>query len=112
MRQQEGRPSRRLSSRFKTPEGVWVIWTCEGHDETSRVLDLSPGGLFIETHCPTPIGAEAHLEFLVQEGQIRAKAVVRHVELGRGLGLKFKAISETDRSHLVGLIRRLRSLSS
>lgn len=109
MRQQDGPPSRRLSSRVKTPEGVWVIWSCGGFDETSRVADLSPGGLFIETKAPRPIGAEAHLEFLVQEGQIRAKAVVQHVEPGRGLGLKLTAINKDDSSHLIRLMRRLRS---
>ena len=109
MVQQEGQPSRRLSSRIKTPEGVWVIWSCGGQDETSQVANLSPGGLFIETHTARPIGAEGHLEFLVQEGQIRAKAVVQHVNPGHGLGLKLTAISKDDRSHLVGLIRRLRS---
>lgn len=109
MRSQGPPASRRLSSRLKTPEGVWVIWTCGAQDETSRVVDLSPGGLFIETRTARPIGSEAHLEFLVQEGQIRAKATVQHVAPGRGLGLKFTAISKDDRSHLVGLIKRLRS---
>lgn len=109
MRPQEPPASRRLSSRIKTPEGVWVIWSCGGQDETSQVANLSPGGLFIETHTARPIGAEGHLEFLVQEGQIRAKAVVQHVKPGHGLGLKLTAISKDDRSHLVGLMRRLRS---
>ena len=104
-------PSRRLSSRVKTADGVWVIWTCGGRDEISRVRDLSPGGLFIETGCPRAIGAESQLDFLVQEGQIRAEAVVRHGEGGCGLGLKFTAINDKDRPHLVSLINRLRSLS-
>lgn len=111
MGEQNGRTSRRLSSRIKTSEGVWVIWSCGGRDETSRVANLSPGGLFIETQTPRPIGAEAHLEFLVEEGQIRAKAVVQHVEPGRGLGLKLTALSKDDGCHLVGLIKRLRGSS-
>lgn len=87
-----------------------MIWSCGGRDETSRVLDLSPGGLFVETRSPRSVGEEAQLEFLVQEGQIRAKAVVQHVKPGHGVGLRFKAISETDTSHLVDLIKRLRSV--
>jgi c-di-GMP-binding flagellar brake protein YcgR len=105
-------PSRRLTSRIKTPDGVWVIWTCGGREETSRVRDLSLGGLFIETTCRRAVGAEAYIDFLVQEGQIRAEAVVRHVEASSGLGLKFTAINDRDRPHMVSLINRLRSLSA
>jgi hypothetical protein len=47
---------------------------------------LSPGGLFIETRKPRVIGATTQVEFLVQEGQIRAGAVVRHGNPGRGVG--------------------------
>ena len=111
MLKQTAPPSRRRNSRIKTPDGVWVILACAGSDETARVRDLSLGGLFIETPSPRPIGAEAYLEFLVQEGQIRAEAVVRHVEADCGLGLKFTAINDKDRPHLVGLLNRLRGLS-
>ena len=104
-------PSRRLTSRIKTPDGVWVFWTCGGPDETSRVRDLSLGGLFIETQCQTSVGAEANVDFLVQEGQIRAATVVRHIEASSGLGLKFIAIDDEDRPRIVSLINRLRSLS-
>ena len=50
----------------------------------------------------------AKLEFLVQEGQIRADAVVRRAEPGGGLGMKFTAVSEEDRARLEALISRLR----
>jgi hypothetical protein len=33
-----------------------------------------------------PVGAVATIDFLVQEGQIRAEAVVRHVKPTSGLG--------------------------
>ena len=46
----------------------------------------------------------------VQEGQIRADAVVRHVKPGGGLGLKFQAVSEKDRPNLAALMKRLRGM--
>jgi hypothetical protein len=52
------------------------------------------GGLFIETPKAKHVGATTKLYFLVEEGQIRADAVVRHVKSGCGLGLKFNAVSE------------------
>ena len=104
-------PSRRLTSRIKTTDDIWVIWTCGGRDETSRVRDLSLGGLFIETHLRSAVGAEAYIDFLVQDGKIRAAAVVRQIEASSGLGLKFTAINDEDRPRMVSLINRLRSLS-
>jgi hypothetical protein len=36
---------------------------------------------------------------------------VRHMLRGRGAGLKFTAVSDGDRSHLVSLVSRLRRVS-
>ena len=69
---------------------------------------MSMGGLFIETPQPKAQGVMARLDFLVQEGQIRADAVVRHASAGAGLGLKFIALSEQDRPKLAALLTRLR----
>src|SRR5690349_22689160 len=101
-------PSRRLTSRIPAPEDVWVVWKCQGREDVSRVKDMSMGGLFIETLQPKAEGVMARLDFLVQEGQIRADAVVRHTNAGAGLGLKFIALSEQDRPKLAALLTRLR----
>lgn len=55
--------------------------------------------------------APIRLDFLVEDGQIRAKATVRHVKRGRGLGLKFIALPEEDGPRLAALVTRLLSLS-
>jgi hypothetical protein len=75
------------------------------------VRNLSLGGLFIETDTPTVPGVPTKLHFLVEEGQIRADAVVRHAEPGRGLGLKFTAVHHEDRPRLGELMKRLRRSS-
>ena len=69
------------------------------------------GGLFIETPEARAEGAQVRLHFLVQEGQIRAEAVVRHIQSGKGLGLKFTALSEQDRPKLAALLTRLRGMN-
>jgi PilZ domain-containing protein len=109
--QQITSPSRRFNSRIETPGDVWIYWRCNERDETGRVRDLGPGGLFVETTKPRAVGLTAKVDFLVQEGQIRADAVVRHVEPGRGLGLKFTAVNDVDRPHFIDLLNRLRSSS-
>ena len=110
MLQQSAFPSRRSKSRMET-SGVWVYWRCNGCDETARVRNVSLGGLFVETPRPKAVGMTVKVDFPVQEGQIRAGAVVRHVEPGRGLGLKFTAVSDADRPHFIALLNRFRTLS-
>jgi hypothetical protein len=72
---------------------------------------MSSGGLFIETSTSRGLGSKVQLEFLVQEGQIRADSVVRRVEPGRGLALKFTAVSDQDRPRLGTLMNRIRHSS-
>ena len=101
-------PSRRLTFRVPAPGDVWVYWKCRGQEDVALVRDMSMGGLFIETSQARAEGVQTRLHFLVQEGQIRADAVVRHIQSGKGLGLKFTALSEQDRPKLAALLTRLR----
>jgi hypothetical protein len=100
-----------MSTRVEIADGVWVYWLTNGQEELSRVLDLSMRGLFIETPKAKPLGVNTKLHFLVEEGEIRAEAVVRHVKPGAGMGLRFAAISEQDRPRLAKLMTRLRGIS-
>ncbi len=112
MLQEPAFPLRRLNSRVETPEGVWVLWSCDGRNEISQVRDLTLGGLFVETASPRAVGAMTALDFLVQEGPIRADAVVRHLNPGHGVGLQFTTMRDGDRSHLAALLNRLSRSSS
>jgi hypothetical protein len=65
--------------------------------------------LFVVQQClpRSQVGVRNELDFLVQEGQIRAEAVVRHVHSGRGVGLKFTAVRNGDHLNLASLLNRL-----
>jgi len=103
--------SRRALTRFRASEDIWVCWRCNGREDVSRVLDISIDGLFVETlRLKVKEGMPAKLDFLVQEGSIKADAVVRHIKDGSGLGLRFLAVPDEDRQRLKALLRRLRSL--
>ena|SRR5882724_11283172 len=104
-------PSRRLTSRTASPSNLWVYWHSKREGDLSRVHDLGIGGLLIETPEPIPVGETIELNFLVQEGHIRAQALVRHLERGVGLGLKFTAIRAEDRPRLAALLTRIRVAS-
>jgi PilZ domain len=115
-------PSRRRTSRISVSndiwDDVWVYWEALSGREISRardvskVTDLSPSGLFIETRAKKHEGDLLNLHFLVQEGQIRAEAVVKHVTTGRGLGMKIKSLTAQDAPQLHRLLTRLREYHS
>jgi hypothetical protein len=108
--QQKPSYSRRALTRLPASEDIWVCWRCNDRDDVSRVLDISIDGLFIETpHLSVKEGMPAKLDFLVQEGRIKADAIVRHIKRGSGLGLRFLVVAENDRQRLKALLTRLRS---
>lgn len=95
-----------MSPRVEVDDGVFVYWYSDGEEELSHVRNLNLGGIFIETSARKDLGAHLELNFLVIEGRIRAKAVVRHVKPGQGLGLKFTALNDQDRLHFGALMKR------
>jgi PilZ domain len=97
----------RKHRRVKTPQGVLVVWQCGRTEDTSRVKDLSVGGLFIETKKVCPVDAAVRLNFLVEDGEIMADATVRHVKAGSGLGVQFKAVRREDHVHFATMIKRV-----
>jgi hypothetical protein len=99
--------SRRRNLRVELNE-IYAFWSCEGRDGLSRIRDISVGGLFIEIPIAIKVDTRMTLHFLVKDGQIRADGVVRHAKSGRGLGLKFVAVSEGDRERFAALLRRVR----
>ncbi|HXX16474.1 MAG TPA: PilZ domain-containing protein [Candidatus Eremiobacteraceae bacterium] len=105
-------PSRRRTSRIPVSQNVWddvwVYWESHSGRDISRVKDLSPSGLFIETRAQKREGELLSLHFLVQEGQIRAEAEVKHTSTGRGLGMKIKSLMAQDAPQLHRLLVRLR----
>lgn len=66
--------------------------------------------MFVLTQLTKPLDAKTNLYFLVEEGQVKAEAVVRHVKPGRGFGLEFTAVCEEDRQRLADLLKRLREV--
>lgn len=101
-------PCRRMTTRVETNGDVWVYWQSASGTDVSRVRNVSAGGMFLEVEKPLPKGQMANFHFLVQEGSIRADAVVRRYDPGEGLGLKFVAVEKETGPNLAELLRRLR----
>ena len=99
--------SRRHHRRVETPQGLWVVWQCGRTEDTSRVKDLSVGGLFVETLKVCPVDATVKLHFLVADGEIKADATVRYLKAGSGLGLQFKSVRSEDHARFTAMIKRI-----
>jgi hypothetical protein len=105
----EKEPSRenRRYPRIETPFGIWVSWGIGESTNVSRVSDFNEGGMFIATPAAPPVGTTIKVLMVVQEGEIRAMAVVRNMSPAKGMGIEFVSISAQDKLCLNKLVKRL-----
>lgn len=93
--------------RIGLPRGLYVAWQGLGKRLVSRVETLGMGGLFIEVPDPPPIGESVRLYFQVPGGEVRARALVRSSQQGKGMGVEFIAMGHEGRARLNRLLHRL-----
>ena len=93
--------------RIGLPRGMSVAWQVCGERIVSRVQTLDLGGLFMDAAKPAQVGEMIQLFFEVPGGEIRARAVVRISQPGRGMGVEFTAMQPEARARLQKLLSRL-----
>jgi hypothetical protein len=86
--------------RVRVPKGTMVAWEHGGKREVSHVSVIGLGGLFVSTPQPPPIGEIIKLIFEVPGGDVRARAVVRDSQPGKGMGIQFVAMVQEARARL------------
>lgn len=102
------RPSKaRRYDRIALPKGMLIAWQSSGERTVSRIGTLGLGGLFIYTEEPPPRGEIIKLFFEVPGGDVRARAVVRDSQPGKGMGIEFTAMGAEERGRLHQLLKRL-----
>ncbi|MGH9775383.1 MAG: PilZ domain-containing protein [Candidatus Acidiferrales bacterium] len=93
--------------RMGLPKGMMVAWRWSQGRSVSRVSTIGLGGLFISTRHPPPVGEIIKLIFEVPGGEVRARAIVRDSEPGKGLGVMFVSMTTEARARLRELMKRL-----
>jgi Tfp pilus assembly protein PilZ len=93
--------------RVAMPKGMMVAWQAKSERVVSAVTTIGLGGLFVSTPRPPAVGETVRLILCVPNGDVRAVAVVRDSQAGRGMGLQFIAMRHDDRARLQQLLRRL-----
>src|SRR6185437_4069107 len=75
-------------------------WKNSGQRTVSRAETVGLGGLFLHTPQPPSEGSVIELLFDLKGGEIRARAIVRHSNPGRGMGIQFIQMQPADRARL------------
>lgn len=100
---------KRRSPRVELSRGMPISWDSPYRRDISRVSSLSTGGLFIDADDPAPEGQTLQVQFELPSGPVLGKAVVRRSIRGKGMGVEFTELPETQRSALSDLMQRLLS---
>jgi Tfp pilus assembly protein PilZ len=103
----ESQSKSRRYPRVTLPKGMLVAWQVKSEHEVSAVITIGLGGLFVSTPRPPAVGETVRLVLCVPNGDVRAVAVVRDSQTGRGMGLQFIAMRHDDRARLQQLLKRL-----
>ncbi len=98
---------KRRYPRIELPKGMWVAWHDGGKRLASRIKTLGMGGLFVGIPDPPAVGTAVRLIFEVPSGEVRARAIVRSVKPGEGMGVEFKEMAMEDRARLQRLLKLL-----
>jgi PilZ domain-containing protein len=86
--------------RVRVPKGTMVAWEHAGERKVSYVSVMGLGGLFVSTPQPPPTGETIKLIFELPGGDVRARAVVRDSQPGKGMGIQFVSMVHEARARL------------
>jgi hypothetical protein len=103
------RAGRRRYPRMRSPKGLAVAWQHATQKSVSYLDELCLGGLFIRTKKPPPVGTGIQLLIDIPGGGVRARAIVRNVKSGKGMGVGFVTMGQEDRQRLSSFLNQLPS---
>jgi hypothetical protein len=93
--------------RVKAPKEILVTWKSGSQMDVSRADNLGLGGLFARTQHPLAVGAVIEVLFNTPEGEVQARATVRHSVTGLGMGLEIVSMEHEHRSRLDRWLKKL-----
>jgi putative N-acetylmannosamine-6-phosphate epimerase len=93
--------------RVKPPKSVVAAWQAGTQRGVSFVDNLAVGGLFVRTKERLPMRCLVQVLLDLPVGQVRARAIVRRIREGHGVGVQFIAMDPTDRARLFQQINTL-----
>ncbi|MGB7023283.1 MAG: PilZ domain-containing protein [Candidatus Acidiferrales bacterium] len=99
--------SKRRHPRTKMRTVFLVAWQGGGRRGASRARNVCLGGIYIDTRNPADVGDILDLFFDAPQGQVRTRAIVRSMHMGRGMGVEFIGLDFLERRRLHAMLKTL-----
>lgn len=103
----KGKKRQRRHPRAKLRQTLLVAWQGGGRRDASRARNLCLGGIYIDARNPANVGDILQLIFDAPQGEVAARAVVRNVHPGRGMGVEFVGMDYFSRRRLHNMLKAL-----
>ena len=98
---------RRKDVRFSVSASAEVLELSTRTRLTGRASDLGPGGCYIDTVSPFPVGSSLMLTLTSAHHNVHVKANVVYSRTGMGMGLAFTEMTAKQKENLTAWLREL-----
>jgi PilZ domain len=98
---------RRGADRHVFTASAEVIDLSTGARFSTRTTDLGPGGCFVDTLSPLPIGSRVHVSVRKGQTHFQSEGSVVYSQDGLGMGIGFSSLEATQQEALQGWLTEL-----
>jgi len=98
---------RRGADRHIFTAAAEVVDMATGARFSTRTTDLGPGGCFVDTLSPLPVGSEVHVSVRKGQTHFQCEGTVVYSQDGLGMGIGFESLDTTQQQHLETWLREL-----
>jgi hypothetical protein len=95
-----GEAERRGNDRHTVSASAEVVELVSGAKFSTRTTDLGPGGCFVDTMVPFPVGSNVRVKVHKGKTQFETGGLVVYSQTGLGMGIAFSEMDESQRSAL------------
>jgi hypothetical protein len=98
---------RRGTARHMFTAAAEVIELKSGARFSTRTTDLGPGGCFVDTVCPFPVGSQVRVTLQKAKTTFQTAGSVVYSQMGLGMGIAFEDHDESQRGALAEWLREI-----
>lgn len=95
-----GEADRRNTDRHTITASAEVVELGSGARFSTRTTDLGPGGCFVDTMVPFPVGANVRVSVHKGKTQFESTGIVVYSQAGLGMGIAFDTMEPQQRQEL------------
>lgn len=98
---------RRGADRHIFTAAAEVVELASGARFSTRTTDLGPGGCFVDTLVPLPVGSKVHVSVRKGQTQFKCEGTVVYSQAGLGMGIEFESLDGSQRRALEAWLTEL-----